>query len=382
MQATQEPLLPATSTGLIKATGHDKKSQRAIEKALEKYAPKTLTRGLEVMPRGLGDAFEAAQAQAPKLAEILKNFKPIFMKALVVLGYVAEFYVKMYTKFYEVYKSLPVNHLQAVIGIILCFFGGFFCTLIAAVEAFYTMGGESLYDEISYVAEQAKSVWAANKEDQKADANNDGVVDVEQMDMNELATHKLRIAMGCVEDPPKLQAAVGALWSAFLGVLATLKLEFAQTTAFALGLANIFKFPATRLLASPLVWALGPNLVHWTDTIIDSGLKIVLIMLVWIFARVRAAFYSGIRGGKMFGTAVIKILEERKLTESLPDFICKKPYIPEESYLDELIGYPIAAMGVYFQLSAFCTFLPFPLDWILWPVSMAEYLLELQVSWS
>lgn len=396
MQTAQEPLLPPTSTGIMKGVGHDSKSQRAIEKAMETYAPnmrtrgleaaprglETVPRGLEAAPRGLGDAFEVAQAQVPKLAKLLANFEPIFGQALVVLEFVAELYVRIYSKFYEVYKSLPVNQLQAVIGIILCFFGGFFCTLIAAVEAFYTMGGEVLYDEISYVTEQAKLVWAANKEDQKADANRDGVIDVEQMDMKQLAGHKLRIALLCVDDPAKLQAAVGALWSAFLGVLATLKLEFAQTTAFALGLAKILKFPATRLLASPLVWALGPKLVHWTDTIIDSALKIVLIMLVWIFARVRAAFYSGIRGGKMFGIAVMQILEEKKLTESLPDFICKKPYIPEESYLDEIIGFPIAAMGIYFQLRAFCTLLPFPLDWILWPVSIAEYVLELQVSWS
>lgn len=378
-------MLPATPTRSIKVTGHDKKSLRAIEKAMEMYAPQGLAaapRSLEAVPRGLGDAFQAAQAQAPKLAEFMANFKPILSQVLVVLEYVAELYIKMYSKFYEVYKSLPVNQLQAVIGLILCFFGGFFCTLIAAVEAFHTMGGEALYDEMSYVVEQAKSVWAANEEDQKADANKDGVADVEQMNTKELAQHKLRVAMLSVDDPAQLQVAVGALWSAFLGVLATLKLQFAQTTAFALGLAKILKFPVTRLLASPLVWALGPQLAHWTDTIIDSGLKIVLIMLVWVFARMRAAFYSGIRGGQMVGAAVIKILEEKHLTESLPDFICKKPYIPEESYLDEIIGYPIAAMGVYFQLRAFCTFLPFPLDWILWPVSMAEYALELQVSWS
>jgi hypothetical protein len=41
--------------------------------------------------------------------------------------------------------------------------------------------------------------------------------------------------MRTVKEPDKLQSAVGGLWSAYLAVLATLRLEFARVAALALG---------------------------------------------------------------------------------------------------------------------------------------------------
>ena len=82
---------------------------------------------------------------------------------------------------------------------------------------------------------QVKLIVAANEEDDKVDANKDGIADVDQMDPAALAQHKLFLAMSVVKDPKKLQEAWGALFTAYLAVLATLRLEFARTTAFALG---------------------------------------------------------------------------------------------------------------------------------------------------
>ena len=54
--------------------------------------------------------------------------------------------------------------------------------------------------------------------------------------------------MRTVADPDRLQTAVGALWASYLAVLATLKMEFAQTTAIAMGLVEIVQYrtPRTR----------------------------------------------------------------------------------------------------------------------------------------
>ena len=53
------------------------------------------------------------------------------------------------------------------------------------------------------------------------------------MEATQLAQHKLMIAMKAVKDPDRLQTACGALFASYLAVLATLRLEFARTTAFA-----------------------------------------------------------------------------------------------------------------------------------------------------
>ncbi|CAE7223417.1 ARF1, partial [Symbiodinium pilosum] len=217
---------------------------------------------------------------------------------------------------------------------------------------------------------------AAHDQDEQVDANKDGIRDVEAMTGQELVAHKSKLALLSIKDPKRLQSAVGNLWSAWLAVVATLSLKFAQTTAYALAIAEMLKFPVTRYTAPVLAYALGPDLVKWVDVIIDSMLKAILILVMWTFAKMRAAFYSGLRGGQLFGEAVVKICQKWGLTDSLP--FVQKPFNAEESYLDEAIGYPLALVGFYFQLTHFFALLPFPLDWILWPLTFVEGLLELQ----
>jgi hypothetical protein len=46
----------------------------------------------------------------------------------------------------------------------------------------------------------------------------------------------------------------------------------------------------------------------------------------------------------------------------------------DKSYWDEVVGYLLAALGLYFQLSRGFS-LPFPLNLLLLPVTVAEYFL-------
>lgn len=88
----------------------------------------------------------------------------------------------------------------------------------------------------------------ASKEDDLVDDDNDGVADVDQMAAAELAQHKLEVAMKTVSEPERLQNAFGNLFVAYLAVLATLRLEFARTTAFALGIVEMVRVTAIRAL--------------------------------------------------------------------------------------------------------------------------------------
>ncbi|CAK9004552.1 unnamed protein product [Durusdinium trenchii] len=315
----------------------------------------------------------------PKLQETLESLKPCVLATLSGLRYVVQLYFSLYSAAYAFVEKLPQDELKFVIGFILCFFGGVFVALIAAVEAFRTMGGQSLYDDMAYVQLELDNVLKAHDADEQVDANRDGIRDVEAMGSQELVQHKTILVMQSIADPKRLQGAVGNLWSAYLAVIATLSLKFAQTTAYALAISEMVKFPVTRVVAPPLAYALGSNLVNWVDVIIDSTLKAIVILLVWFFARIRAAFYSGLRGGQMLGAATVRICQKHGWTDSLP--WVKKPFNPDESYLDEVIGYPLALVGFYFQMTHYFGVLPFPLDWLLWPLSFVEGLLEIQISW-
>ena len=133
-------------------------------------------------------------------------------------------------------------------GAALCFFGGTFVASIAAIEAFRLMGWQTVYGELRIVLAECSKVQRASLKDDELDEDADGVADVDQLPPHALATRKIVVAMRTVADPDRLQTAVGALWASYLAVLATLKMEFAQTTAIAMGLVEIVQYrtPRTR----------------------------------------------------------------------------------------------------------------------------------------
>jgi len=319
------------------------------------------------MERYIESAANLSQGYSPQCAGCLRAFNPFFAVMLQGLIWVVRLYAQLYNYAYTIYVVLPATELQMILGLILCFFGGTYVALIAAIEAFRTMGGEQLYRDLEFIWGQIELIWEEHRKDDLVDADNDGIADVDQT---------------------QLQSALVSLWSACLGVLATLKLQFAQTVGYALALSGMVLPEVCRLSAPALGWMLGADLQHWVETIISTAVMVVCVLLVWWLAKVRAAFYSGLRGGRVFADALVDFLEQRSpgCTSRLPECLASRPSAdavlgPDTSRLEQMIAYPLAMLGFGFQVSSFFM-LPFPLDWVLWPVSLAEAALEVQISWS
>ena len=92
-----------------------------------------------------------------------------------------------------------------------------------------------------------------------------------------------------------------------------------------------------------------------------------------------SAFYSGLRGGKIFATALFSLLDERGCLEWLGAE--GKPFDHDESHLDELVGYTLAAVGFIWQITSGFR-LPFPLNLIFLPLTIIEWFLRWQISMS
>jgi len=339
---------------------------------------------------------DAVQSQAeafnPQAAGCIGACKPAVTAVIRGVQFVWPWYMWAYSWIYYYVSMAPRTVVQMIFGIALCFFGGTYVASIAAIEAFRQFGGQKVYAEIEVISSQVKLIVAANEEDDKVDANKDGIADVDQMDPAALAQHKLFLAMSVVKDPKKLQEAWGALFTAYLAVLATLRLEFARTTAFALGIVEMCKFPIVRTFAPMLTAAIGPKLVHWTETLIETALTFLAVVFAWYLQMIVSAFYSGLRGGRMFAEALIEFLQQKKTEDGVP-YIDKlpfpiarvdpndptSPFDPNESFLDEAIGYSLAALGFSFQFfNGFS--LPFPLNIVLLPLTMIEWFLRIQIS--
>ena len=81
----------------------------------------------------------------------------------------------------------------------------------------------------------------------------------------------------------------------------------------------------------------------------------------------------------MFADGLIDFLHEKGLLEKIPDWIITQPFDPDKSYIDEAIGYGLAAFGFSFQFfNGFA--LPFPLDLVFLPLTIVEWFLRFQIS--
>ena len=56
-----------------------------------------------------------------------------------------------------------------------------------------------------------------------------------------------------VTEPSRVQSAIASIWSASLAVMATVRLDFAATTAIALGIVELIKFPCVVLAQALLL---------------------------------------------------------------------------------------------------------------------------------
>ena len=304
--------------------------------------------------------------------------------AMQLLSRAAPFCILVYKHARLWYVSAPKETITMVFGGALCFFGGIYTNSIAAIEAFRQMGWERMYDDIAVIRRQASKIDIAQKRDDlKNLANSDSDLDKSSVDdPQRFLQRKLTVAMVAVDEPARLQSAIGALWAAYIAVLATLRLQFAQTTAMALGISEVFELPVSRIFG-PLVKAgLGPKLAHWTETTLALAVKFVAIVLAWYLQMIISAFYSAVRGGRMFadGFCAHAIANgwSRRL-EKIPGV--SAPFDPDTTQLDEVIATLLGVTGFCFQFFAGFA-LPFPLNLIFLPFTIIEWMLRLQVTFT
>jgi len=316
--------------------------------------------------------YKDPNADSPR-KQALACFLKYLVKPLIVI---IMFYIWLGKRLYAIYQVLPVNVVKMIFGVGLCFFGGVYFETIAAAEAFRSFGGQALWEELCIVWEEAKLAHAATEEDEKKEKENG--VDVSQMSANELINHKAKVAMAAVKDPERLMKAVQFLFSAYLSVIATLKFQFAKTVALALGIASMLELPLVRCFGPILAPAMGEEIQHWIPAIIGTVIKVIAVVVASLIQSIISAFYSGLRGGQIFSVALINMLGENGFMDKCPDWLAKKPFDANESYLDEAIGYPLAAFGFAWQLMHGME-PSFPWNIVLFPLTIVKWILRWQI---
>ena len=324
-------------------------------------------------------ALELAQSRAPPaLANALLQAKPIvvplIMGMMTVFRFVAPAHLLLFQTMYTVLSTLPWDLLQAALGLGLCFFGGSYCASIAACEAFAMTGWPVTKRHLTEVYQNAFKIVKASESDDRKDDDGDGIADVKQIPAGELIERKVRLAARAVEDPQKLAAALGGLYTGWLAVQGVLRIEFARTINLAISCSQFVEVRTIELFTPFLAPFIGPDFVGWLPVTISSATRGFFVFFAWKLQQMVSAVQSAMRGGLMFSRGILNFANARGL-KSLGGMSLEH----DKTYLDELVGYAIATVGFYFQWH-YGFAMPFPFSLVMLPLDAIEWYIRFSVS--
>lgn len=303
----------------------------------------------------------------PALKPYITNAIPYVVKTVTCFEALVPLFHTAYEKIVEVLVLIEPYRLDllvpSLIGLIMCFFGGSFMTLIAAVEAYRMIGWDHQVKLIKVLREDLRALQAANAADDKQDLDNDGVADVQQISSRELAQRKTVMFFKAI-DPKQLGDCVTGIQAGLMAVIATLKLEYAKAVTLGSAIGHVLEKPSETYVLPVLESMLPPDHKRWASPAMGYVIKCITISFAWFMQRIISAFHSAIRGGTMFSRNILEYLDRMNWVHIRAD----------DTQLDEIVGYIVAALGLWFQLSSGFS-LPFPLNLILLPASLAEWFL-------
>lgn len=330
--ATKEP------SQVRNRTGH------AIDKLSDKYVP------------------DAAKPYVEKA----KPFVGAFVE-FIAMGY--PYVSKGYGAVMDTYQSLKPYHIDdlapAILGLIICFFGGTYMTLIAAVEAYRMSGWDSTKQALGKLYENGKIALEASKKDDLIDADGDGKSDVQELldagEVDDVLKRKVGVVLRSV-NPSEVTDALAAINTGFLAVLATLKVQFAKAITLGSAIGEIITRPCV-LYGSPILESLMPeDLRKWASPIIKYTCKCVAISVAWTLQRIISTVHSSIRGGLMCSRGLLSYLSK----------IGVMAIQHEDTLMDEIVAAFLAFSGFSFQIG-YGFHLPFPINVLCLPFTILEY---------
>lgn len=258
----------------------------------------------------------------------------------------------------DLYRKVDDDILHAAFGFMMCFFGGFFPTLIAVFEACKETGWKTIQKSFNDIFEEADKIVKKNAEDDKRP-------EVERMSPHDLIRRKVAMVLKEL-DADKFSNAMGGLFTSALAVVAVLKVKFARTIALGTAIGENVK-PVAEVFMKPILMASIPEEYRqWIPVIINYVCKMMAMTIAWYVQMVISAFHSAIRGGLKISRAFWRYAYKNKWVD--------KP--SSETMMDEYVGWGLAAIGFLFQM-LFNFRLPFPLNVIMLPLTLAEGIIRM-----
>lgn len=268
---------------------------------------------------------------------------------------------------YHLYQALPKRMAAALCGMGVCFFGGRYAVSLAAIEAFKNTGGSQMFVWLDDLREECCKVLEANEEDE--DKVEHGQPAVSRMTTSQLAKHKMALVLKTV-NPEKLTSAINGLWTGYMGVLATLRFQFAKTVALAHSISDMLRPVAAKVFAPVLLHLTPPDYRKWVNPVIKCSCQYAALKIAWKIEMIMSTVHSGMAGGHLVIDNLLAFAQEHQhLT-----------WIGAGHITTDIFATGLAGCGIYFQLVKGGV-PPFPFWLLMMPLDVLERFLQWQVTY-
>jgi len=338
----------------------------------------------EVAPESTADT-ENTGAQESRVARLLRGMAdkmpPSVKNALNALAPVADaihkafvvvwpYLVLAFRKGKAIYDQMPPYSCVMIYGLIVAFCGAHFAAIVAVVEAFKQTGafkkiGACLVD----LYQSFEKLKDENEKDNTVDDDGDGIMDVDEMSNGELFLHKCSLVMRTV-DPQKVNKALSGLYTGFMAAVMVVQFEFAKTVTLGASLGDFMERSVDILLDPLLKMILPKEYMPWVDLLETYICRSLGVFIAWTIQFYNSLLHCAVAGSLIFSRALITYLDNRDGKQDID---------MEETYLDEIIGWCLAAFSIFVQY-LFGFRLLFPFNVLLSPLLALEWALRLCAS--
>jgi hypothetical protein len=176
-------------------------------------------------------------------------------------------------------------------------------------------------------------------------------------------------------DPMKINQAVAALYTTWIGVSTVLEREYAKTITMSMTISSCLEPLTNAIIAPPVCLCVPEQYQRWVPVVLGWACKAAAMSITWRIQRVVTAYTSAVAGGLMFARACIRMLSKRgwKFFGLIKE--------DHSSWIDEFIGFLVGGLGLYTQVgNGFSIKVPFPLNLVTWPFDWAERWIQWQIT--
>lgn len=182
--------------------------------------------------------------------------------------------------------------------------------------------------------------------------------------------HRLMVLSKSI-DPENVATALEGLTMATVAILATLRIRFAKAITLGTAIGGVLHSVFSQFTQQILEYSLPDDYEKWIPVINKYGFRYLGVCASWILMRAVTSVFAAMRGSSLFLTGLTAYLVRHGHVTS-GTFQAGNPMMVAAWTV-------LAVLGVYSQISSRFS-LPFPLNLLLLPLTIAEQVVVFAVG--